>query len=121
MSDCFDIFISYKHREYRTTTQYLHEFLTELGVTAWLDQVEIGLRINCQEKRIKRLIEEAIRTSRLLVFFETYDSLNPGTGEADICFNWQIFEQQFGKEVLIIKPGETFLSSYIISPLHRKL
>jgi hypothetical protein len=123
MENSFDIFISYKHSKFINVSRYLYEFLCELNVKVWLDQVEIGLKNDLSAEEIAKSIEEAIRISKLIVFFETYDSqeYNYQTADHETRFNWQVFEQQFAKEVLIVHPSGNYIVSPVLSSFNHKL
>ena len=93
----------------------MHKFLSELTVKVWLDQVEIGLDNHFSTEELTAL-DKSIRNSKLIVFFETedYQEIDHESREPETCFNWQVFEQQFAKEVLIVHTTGHFLP-YIIS------
>ena len=70
-----DIFICYKQRRFSQTAEILPDFLARLEVRTWLDQNEIERNKILPREELKKIIKVAVMNSRLVVFFETYDTV----------------------------------------------
>jgi len=117
-----DIFVSYKQKRFFRNAKWVSDFCQDIGLRTWIDQEQIRQNVILPREEMQALLKEAVLASRLVILFETYDAAERelSSGEASTAFNWQIHEQQYAKEILIVVPSQTGLS-YITSCEHQRI
>jgi len=104
----FDVFISYRQRDYGDLAAQLSAALKQQGKTAWLDREQLTPPRSgrfARQELVRRLIDGILR-SRVMVFFETYDEAvaDQDYRGRSVRFNWQVLEQRYGTDVVLIRP-----------------
>jgi hypothetical protein len=104
----FDVFISYKHRDYADEIVRLSAALRAIGLSVWVDREQLALPDRVPREELARRLAYAIGRSKIMVFFETY---NVATADEDyrgrkMVFNWQILEQRYGSTIIVVQPKE---------------
>src|SRR5215831_5820108 len=103
----YDVFISYKHRSYKTQALALHDALESRGLKCWLDvkrldQSDASL---FERRRLQQRLKTALRSTRCTVFFETYDAahVDEDVRGSHTAYNWQTFEWRNARRDVLLR------------------
>jgi hypothetical protein len=104
----FDVFISYKRRDYLDQARRLRADLESRGVKCWLDQEQLKLRDGewLDTLTLRQYLKYATQACRLTVFFETQAaaSADEDFRGSTTAFNWQMFERRHAHQVVYVRP-----------------
>jgi hypothetical protein len=110
----FDIFISYKTRDYASMARTLATALTARGLRCWFDQDQLVITQQgtwIDTIILKKYLAAALDASQLTIFFETYSE---AIADEDfrgntVSFNYQAFEHRHARKLIYIRPKNTMI------------
>jgi hypothetical protein len=98
----WDLMLSYRHARHKAFVKRLSAFLDEAGVRCWLDLQQIDQSDRLPNEKLREILRQAAKSSRIVVGFPAEDSvaLDPKAGRVETVTSWLFWERQFADEVL---------------------
>lgn len=101
----WDLMLSYRWAKYKPLVTTLARFLSEAGVSYWLDTDVIDQTVRHPSNKLRDILRGAAEASRIVVGYPSEDMLemDPLSHESNVKFSWLFWERQFAHEILWIE------------------